>query len=78
VLSFVAIISCTGDYTEAVKVYRQIGTMSTPFGWCGLGLAFNLNNNGQEGLQGVLFITRRGANNLYAHLDSIYSSCSVV
>lgn len=45
-------VSCTGDSAEAVKIYQQIETMDTLYGWCGLGLAFHLNSNGQKGLQG--------------------------
>ena len=47
-------ISCTGDCTEAVKMYQQVEPMDTPYCWCGLGLALNWSNNGQKGLQGVL------------------------
>ena len=73
----IIIISCTGDCAEAVKMYQQIETRDTPYCWCGLGLAFNLSGSGQEGLQGLLFIIRRCANNP-VWLNSIHSSCSVM
>lgn len=70
-------ISCTGDCAEAIEMYQQIETLSTPYCWCGLGLAFNLSGSGQEGLQGLLFIIKHRANNL-VRLNSIHWSCSVV
>lgn len=42
---------CTREYTEAVKMYQQIQTMDTSYSWCGLGLAFSLNGNGQEAIK---------------------------
>ena len=58
-------------------MYQQIETMDTPYCWCGLGLAFNLNGNSQESLKGLLFIIRHCANNP-VWLNSVHSSCSIV
>ena len=76
-LSIIVAISCTGDCAEAVKMYQRIGTLDTPYCWCGLGLAFNLSGSGQEGLQGQLFIVRHRANNP-VRLNSIHSGYPVV
>ena len=76
-LIIVVPISCTREYTEAVKMYQQIQTMDTSYSWCGLGLAFSLNGNGQEAVKGVVFNYGHCANNPVL-FNSIYSSTSIV